>query len=857
MSLLPGASLGPYRIVAPLGAGGMGEVYRAHDARLGRDVAIKILPAHLSADPELRARFEREARAISHLSHPHICTLYDIGRQEGIDYLVMELLEGETLARRIEKGPLPIAEVLRYGTQIATALDVAHRGGVVHRDLKPANIMLTKSGAMLMDFGLARALGLRPVAGAATESPTMSRPLTAEGTIVGTFQYMAPEQLEGKEADARTDLWALGCVVYEMATGHRAFEGTSQASLIAEILKEAPRPMAEVRPLTPPALERVVKRCLEKDPDERFQSARDLAFDLEGLSGVSAAPSAAPEALSAKPRRRFGVVAVLVLVAMAAALLAAGSFLGRLTERRPQSPTFTRLTFQRGSIGNARFTPDGKGVLYSAAWDGGPPEVFEARTDLSTSRSLGLSRVSLQSVSRAGELAVRRQAEPFSWTYGSLAVVPGSGSAPRDLLEDVSCADWSPQGSTLAVVRHISGEDRLEMPPGHVLVRTSGWFGDVRVSPDGRRIAFTEHSVLYDDRGNVAVVDTAGRKTTLTTESASVLGLAWSPDGREIWFSAQAKSMRRDLFAVTLEGQLRDIAGFPTSVVLYDVAPDGRALLASQRGQTGIRGRSSASNKERELGWLDVPWPRALSLDGKILLLDDIGETAGASYTVYLRGMDGSAPVRLGEGSGYALSPDGRWALATHYGPPQRLVLIPTGSGETLSLPPGQVETYQGGSFLPDAGRILFVGAEHGRAQRCWVQELRTGLPRAVTPEGAVGVATSPDGRWVAAVTKESMLMLFPLQGGEPRAVAALAPREAVSQWSADGRTLYVGHEGTRLDVFGIDVQSGKRQLWKTFEVPDPVGVRVANFLVTRDARSYAYGYLRFLDELYLVEGLK
>ena len=281
MTIAAGSKLGPYEILALIGAGGMGEVWKARDTRLGRMVAVKVLPAHLSTNPEVRARFEREARAISQLSHPCICALYDIGQQDNTDYLVMEYLEGETLAARLAKGPLPTAEVLRYGIEIADALDCAHRNGIAHRDLKPGNIMLTKGGAKLMDFGLARAIALSPAAGALSESPTASSPLTAKGTIVGTFQYMAPEQLEGKETDARTDLWALGCVLFEMATGKRSFEGTSQASLIAAILKEEPRPVSELQPLAPPALEHLVKRCLAKDATERWQSARDVMHELK------------------------------------------------------------------------------------------------------------------------------------------------------------------------------------------------------------------------------------------------------------------------------------------------------------------------------------------------------------------------------------------------------------------------------------------------------------------------------------------------------------------------------------------------------------------------------------------------
>ena len=855
--LVAGSTLGPYKIVAPLGAGGMGEVYRAHDTRLGRDVAIKVLSPHLAATPEVRARFEREARTISQLNHPHICTLFDVGREGETHYLVMELLEGETLAHRLEKGTLPTAEVLRLGAQIADALDRAHRAGVVHRDLKPGNVMLTKSGAKLMDFGLARA-GLPAAApGALTESPTVSRPLTKEGTIVGTFQYMAPEQLEGKEADARSDIWALGCVLYEMATGKRAFEGDSQASLIAAIMDREPRAILEIKPLTPQALERLVRQCMAKDADERWQSAGDVRRELEWVAAAGSQVGV-PVAAAGRSRGRALTTRTIAGVGLAVVLFGAGYFAaGRLTGHQTADMTSKRLTFERGFIGNARFSPDGKSVLYSAAWNGGASEVFETRTDLSTTRSLGLSAVNLHAVSRRGELALGRQAVWYGFWGGPLAVVPLSGSAPRDLLADVFWADWSPDGKTLAVVRRVGGQDRLEMPAGRVLVSTSGSLSDIRISPDGHRIAFAEHPVSGDMRGSVAVVEAEGGKETLTGEFANVAGLAWSPDGREVWFSAVTRGTQQSLVAVTLGGRQRAIAQVPASVILKDIAPDGRVLLATQRGSLGIRGRSSTDDKERELGWLDWPWPRGLSVDGRMLLLDDQGETAGPTYTVYLRNMDGSPPVRLGEGSGCAFSPDARWALTIHYGPPHRLILLPTGSGDTLSLPRGQVETYQEANWLPDGRRVVFVGAERGRPQRTWVQELRGGPPSAVTPEGTVGVTTSPDGRWVAAVTPDSAIVLFPLRGGEPRSVARLGPYEQICQWSADGRTLFVSRWSGRLDVFGMDVQSGARRLWRTFEAPDPAGLRGMTCVVTRDARSYAYGYIRILDELYLVEGLK
>ncbi len=369
MTLTPGTRLGPYEIVAPLGAGGMGEVYRARDTRLSRDVAVKVLPQHLSASPEVRARFEREAKTISQLNHPHICTLHDVGREGDTDYLVMELVEGETLAQRLERGALPLPQALKLGVEIADALDRAHRAGVVHRDLKPGNVMLTKLGAKLMDFGLARLTGLGGPAGqsdvtlaALTRSPTMAQPLTAEGTIVGTFQYMAPEQLEGKDADARCDLWALGCVLYEMATARRAFEGQSQASLIGAILKDEPAPVSQWSPIAPPAFDHTVRRCLAKDPDERWQTARDLAHELRGIAeGRLSSTGAAALSGARRPKARLAqgiaAVATLLLVVVTLALwrerAAAPALTAHLEFVRPANSPFAKF-------GQVQVSPDGR-----------------------------------------------------------------------------------------------------------------------------------------------------------------------------------------------------------------------------------------------------------------------------------------------------------------------------------------------------------------------------------------------------------------------------------------------------------------------------------------------------------------
>ena len=471
MPLESGTRLGPYEVIAALGAGGMGEVYRARDTRLGRDVAVKVLPQHLSASPEVRARFEREARAVSALAHPHICVLFDVGSEGETDYLVMELVEGETLAARLERGALPVREVLALGIQIADALAQAHRAGIVHRDLKPANVMLTRGGAKLMDFGLARPTGLAGsgsgLAGGLTQTPTEAAPLTAEGTLVGTFQYMSPEQLEGKEADARSDVWALGCVLHEMASGRRAFSGTSQASLIAAVMGRPAQPLAEVVPLAPPGLGRLVAACLAKDPDDRVQTAHDVGLQLEWLraelSGSGAAPAAAP-----RPAARWrgpALAAAGILIAAVAAFVAGK---GLSSGETPREVTFHRLTFTTQAIFNARFLGDSQSLVLSSALLGNTTEPFVLRPGSSSPQPLGLKNVHVLAVSPSGELAVLDHAV-FTGHHrlftGTLARMPLEGGAPRDLLDNVREADWSPDGRELAVVHDVGGKDRLEFPP--------------------------------------------------------------------------------------------------------------------------------------------------------------------------------------------------------------------------------------------------------------------------------------------------------------------------------------------------------------------------------------------------------
>ena len=423
MPLTAGTRLGPYEVVAPIGAGGMGEVYRARDMRLGRDVAVKVLPSHLSESAEARARFEREARVISGLNHPHICVLHDLGRENGIDYLVMELVEGETLAERIARGPMPTAEVQRLGAEIADALDRAHRAGVVHRDLKPGNVMLSKSGAKLMDFGLARESrrgGVLNTAasgpGAVSQSPTVATPLTGAGAFVGTSQYMAPEQLEGREADARSDLWAMGCVLYEMATGRRAYQGPTPASLISSIMKDEPRPMLQLAPHTPPGLERVIRACLAKDPDQRWQSARDLAL---ALRWPAADPGAAGHSASVSIEREFVLTA---------------SHVRRLAERNPRLVGYP-VTYVDNQVQSDQLVV----FLHGLGADGGQFEVF---LNASPYRAIAVTLVGF------GKIEKRRP------TLG----IDDHSRVLRMLLREIT-AECRPRSTLL--VGHSAGADQL------------------------------------------------------------------------------------------------------------------------------------------------------------------------------------------------------------------------------------------------------------------------------------------------------------------------------------------------------------------------------------------------------------
>src|SRR6266581_1233609 len=538
--LSTGTKLGPYEILAPLGAGGMGEVYRARDTRLGREVAIKVLPESFYKDPDRLRRFEQEARAASQLNHPNIVTVHDFGTHGGAPYVVQELLEGETLRERLREGPLPPRKTMEYGVHVARGLAAAHEKGIVHRDLKPENLFLTSDDRLkILDFGLAK---LAAPEGPATEQnglPTATQ-ATAAGIVMGTLGYMSPEQARGQTADERADIFALGTILYEMLSGASAFKRESSADTMSAILKEDP-PELPSDSKVPPALDRVVRRCLEKQPNQRFQDASDVAFALEALSGTASHPVDA--AVQTRPSSHWTqrLVPALALVAAVAIGALAGH---RLFRSEGPQPKFTAVTFRRGTVFNARFSPDGNSIYYAASWDGNPIDIYVASRDDQGARSLGVSGDPLLAVSRKGDLAILTHAQYlYQLSYvGTLALLPPSGGSPRELIENVREADFAPDGETLAVVRAERGKNVLEYPAGHVLYKTPGWISYMRISPDGNRVAFLDHKVIVDDRGDVAVVDRNGKRTVLSHDWGGEDGLAWSADGKEVWFAATAES---------------------------------------------------------------------------------------------------------------------------------------------------------------------------------------------------------------------------------------------------------------------------------------------------------------------------
>jgi hypothetical protein len=866
MPLSAGARLGPYEILGPLGAGGMGEVYRARDPKLARDVAIKVLPGDFLEGEERKARFEREARLLAALNHPGIAAIYSFeeipGSSPSSFFLVMELLEGETLRARLAGGALPVRKALDYAVQVARGLAAAHEKGIVHRDLKPENLFVTRDGRVkILDFGLAKLREEGGLGGAQTNLPTEAAG-TEPGVVMGTLGYMSPEQVKGQPTDLRSDLFSFGAILYEMLSGTRAFHRPSAAETISAILREEPPDLSATNRGVQPGLERIVRHCLEKNPEERFYSARDLAFDLEALSSLSGPGEALVSAAGAKRRSRRGALAAVLL----AAALAGGAFTWLALRRsldRPL-PTFRQLTFRRGNIWRAFFGSDGTSVLYSAEWDGGGVQIHSGRADGPDSRPFGLKGADVLAVSPGGDVAVALDSR-FTGAFvrkGTLArMSSASGGAPREVAENVEYADFAPGGKDFAVVRPEAERRRLEYPIGKTLYETTGWIASPRFSPRGDRIAFIDHPVTGDDGGAIALLELGGKKTSLTPVFESASGLAWSPDGSEVWFTAAVTGGNRSLRAVSTSGKMRSLATGAGAFTLQDVSRDGRALVSHDRPRVGIIARTSPDQPERDLAWFDWSLLADLSEDGRTVLFTESGEAGGAGYSVLVRGTDGSPAVRLGEGQAFSLSPDGKRVLAiVHPAAEQQLVVYPTGAGEVRRIEHPGLQA-RNATWLPDGRRILLTAAAPGRGSRVYLVDSEGGAPKPLTPEGyraplRVGLV---DEKRFLTIGPGRQVFLNALEGGEPTPVAGIDPTDAILGATAKAGTIWLRRGGgLPVRIVRFDLATGREEPYRDLAAADPTGVvDIFGPRITRDGRAYAASYGRVLSDLFVVEGLK
>ena len=868
MSLAPGTRLGPYEVMTPLGSGGMGEVYRARDPKLNREVAIKILPEALAADPAALARFEREAQAVAALSHPNVLAIHDFGVEGGAPYAVMELLEGQTLREQMRDGAVPPRKATEYALQIAAGLAAAHARGITHRDLKPENVFVMRDGQVkILDFGLAkqRPAALADASVAATRD-VETGPGTVLGTVLGTVGYMAPEQVRGQDADHRADIFALGAILYELLAGRRAFQGATPADTLSAILKEDPPQLTTTATApVPPALDRIVRRCLEKNPDERFQSARDVAFALEAISGSGSGPAVAsgPAVPTARGASRVWLTVLAAAAVAALGITAAVSYdTGEKAGLRSAAEiSFRQVNFRPQAIFKAAFAPDGETIVYSAALNGTVPELFTIRPEYPEARPLGLPpRTHLLSISPKGELAVLTNARYVAHRLfiGTLARVSLGGTAPRELLEGVREADWSPDGSELAIIRMAGGKDRLEFPADTVLYETAGYLSDLRVSPRGDRIALFDHPVRYDDRGSVVVVDRAGKRTVLPGDYWAEAGLSWSRTGDEVLFTASTAGEAQTLYAVNLSGRRRIALRSAGGLTMHDVSRAGRWLVTRDDLRTGLNVLAPGASTERDLSWLDASVYPSLSRDGRLLLFDDESAAAGPNYRVCLRTTDGGPVVILGEGIPTGLSPDGKWALAIVFTPPQ-LVVYPTGPGQMRRLPRGDLETYQSAGWFPDGKSVLVCGNEAGKASRCYAQGVSGGLPRPVTPEATTNGAVSPDGLRILYSKPGGTYVTQGVGGRATQTVPGLTTDDQVIRWSADGLSLHVYRRGNvPFQLERVDVASGRRVLIREVAPADTAGILGGmGAALADDTRSYAYSYERLTSHLFVVEGAR
>ncbi len=835
----------------------MGEVYRARDTRLDRIVAIKILSTSFASDPDRLRRFEQEARTVAALNHPNILGIHDIGTYDGTPYLVSELLQGTTLREKLESGPLPSRRVSELALGIALGLAAAHEKGIVHRDLKPENIFLTDDGRVkILDFGLAKLTGAESKG---HPDVTMTSPVTLPGVVMGTVGYMSPEQVRGDATDARSDIFSFGAVLYEMLSGKRAFKRDTAAETMTAILREEPAELSTSGWHGSPGWERILSRCLEKLPSRRFQSASDLAFAIESLSGssvsvIASSPSSALAPLSHATRWRGWWIGMAAALALAAAALFAGRW---SVKTHPVS--FTRLTYTRGLITNARFAKDEQTVVYSAQFNNDPLAIYSVRSEYPQSVKVDLPNAHLLALSPAGDLSLALNAVLHSHFYlGTLAQSPMSGGSPRPIQDGVISADYSPDGKSLAVTRMANGKARVEFPVGKSLYETSGYLDYVRVSPGGDRVVFAEHPFFGDDRGFVSTIDASGKRKQLTKEFESIQGIAWVPDGREIWFTAADSGQSRQMLGVDLSGKVRQVFHAPDGMTLFDIGADGRVLMVSESDRFEVTTVDVATGKQhRGLEWFDGSMDPDVSPDGKAILFFEFGGPAGLLYKSVYRKLDGSAPVDLGPGSVSRFSPDGKTAAALLLTSPVQVALYPIGAGQSRTIAIDKMVNANWLDWFPDGKRLFIVGALGNENLRTYVMDSNGGTPQPLGPADWRARIFSPDGRRIAGSLGDGAA-IYDVDTQKTQNVSGIQADDKIFAWSEDGKGLLVFSDVLGgFSVTRVNIADGKRTPLQSITEDDKTGLSDLHVEISPDRKTYAYSASRSLSTLYVAEGIQ
>jgi Protein kinase domain/WD40-like Beta Propeller Repeat len=849
-----------YTIERELGAGGMATVYLAQDLKHDRQVALKVLKPELAA--VLGAdRFVQEIKTTAALQHPHILPLFDSGTADGFLYYVMPYVEGETLRDKLNRETqLGIDDAVRITSEVADALDYAHRHGVIHRDIKPENILLHDGRPMVADFGIALAL-----------SAAAGGRMTETGMSLGTPHYMSPEQATAeKELTNRSDIYSLGCVLYEMLTGNPPHVGSSAQQIIMRIVTEDAEPVTKLRKSVPPNVAAALAKALEKLPADRFGSAKAFAEALTNpgftTDSVAAGGAAASNARSLRwwIRNPWSWGALAVACGTTAFAVAA--------VRRPTSAMaalFTQETFTQRTIFTVRFAPDGQTIVFSGTpGTGTTPHLFVIRPDDPDPAPFGPDSTHLLSVSSSGVAAVLTHARGNAhrvFVEGTLATLPLSGGAPRELAVNVREADWAPDGNAMAVIRDTNGVDLLEYPIGTVIARGAGYLSDIRISPSGDAVAYFEHPSKYDDRGAAVIVDRAGRVVARSEQFWGLEGLAWRTDGRSILFSGSGGSYSTySVFELGRRGRTHLVLSGAGGLTLQDISHSGRLLITRDEQPFELMTRGPGAPGATVLGIRDGSDLPLLSEDGSRLFFADQGSTGGPNYTVLMRGTDGSPVARLGEGEPQAISPDGRFVLADVPSTPPRLMLYATGPGTSRQLDVGPLASISpvSGSLagVGDDLHFTFCGARANEGMRCFVGATGGGPITPITPQGTRGPALlSPDGKRVA-VRVDGAVRIYPAAGGESQPARGFTSDDRLVRWSPDGRELWVAVFGDSLTihVYRVNPETGARAELERIAPRAQRGLTsVAWPSLANDPHVYAYVEFPYRSTLYVVDGVR